>query len=182
MAIPSNIVSTIYTQLRKEGHVHRGRIGVSVQTISPAVAEGLSLSRDWGALVESNTGRTSGQGGREGRRYRTDGKWKNDPQRTATGSLHLPFADETENYATGVTGQDQLSMDVPVTDSVDDPQRFADMVNPEDNLVPRLGILAIGIDKNLAAMLPGLRNDYGVVVAAGCGTDPPLEPDCSRET
>ena len=52
-------------------------------------------------------------------------------------------------------------------DSVDDPQRFADMVNPEDNLVPKLGILAIGIDKSLAAMLPGLRNSYGVVVAAG---------------
>ena len=43
-------------------------------------------------------------------------------------------------------------------DSVDDPQRFADMVNPEDNLVPKLGILGIGIDKTLAAMLPGLRN------------------------
>ncbi len=64
-------------------------------------------------------------------------------------------------------GQDQLSIDVPVMESVDDPQRFADMVNPEDNLVPKLGILGIGIDKSLAAMLPGLRNSYGVVVAAG---------------
>jgi serine protease Do len=64
-------------------------------------------------------------------------------------------------------GPDELTIDVPVIDSVDDPQRFADMVNPEDNLVPRLGILAIGIDKTLAAMLPGLRNGYGVVVAAG---------------
>ena len=44
-------------------------------------------------------------------------------------------------------GKDELSIDVPVIDSVDDPQRFADMVNPEDNLVPKLGILAIGIDK-----------------------------------
>jgi serine protease Do len=34
-------------------------------------------------------------------------------------------------------------------------------------LVARLSILAIGIDKDLAAMLPGLRNSYGVVVAAG---------------
>jgi len=41
------------------------------------------------------------------------------------------------------------------------------MVNPEDNLVPKLGILAIGIDKDVAAMLPALRNSYGVVVAAG---------------
>ncbi len=59
-------------------------------------------------------------------------------------------------------GQNQLSMDVSVIDSVDDPQRFADMVNPEDNLVSKLGILGIGIDKDLAALLPGLRNSYGV--------------------
>jgi S1-C subfamily serine protease len=58
-------------------------------------------------------------------------------------------------------------MDVPVLESMDDPQRFADMVNPEDNLVPRLGILAVGIDKDVAALLPGLRNSYGVLVAAG---------------
>ena len=77
-------------------------------------------------------------------------------------------------------GTDQLTIDVPVIDSVDDPQRFADMVNPEDNLVPRLGILAIGIDKNLAAMLPDLRNSYGVVVAAGSRPPiSPVEPDCS---
>src|SRR5580658_7992415 len=36
-AIPSNIVSTVYSQLRKEGHVHRGRIGVYVETITPAL-------------------------------------------------------------------------------------------------------------------------------------------------
>jgi serine protease Do len=68
-------------------------------------------------------------------------------------------------------GADRLTIDVPVMDNVDDPQRFADMVNPEDNLVPRLGILAIGIDKNLAQLLPALRNSYGVVVAAGSTTD-----------
>jgi S1-C subfamily serine protease len=69
-------------------------------------------------------------------------------------------------------GSDHLSIEVPVEESEDDPQRFADMVNPEDNLVPRLGILGIGIDKKLAALLPDLRNAYGVVVAAGSATDP----------
>jgi serine protease Do len=59
----------------------------------------------------------------------------------------------------------------PVIDAVDDPTRFADLVNPEDNLIPRLGILGIGIDKKLAEMLPDLRNSYGVVVAAGSATD-----------
>ncbi len=50
-AIPSNIVKTVYAQIRKEGHVHRGEIGISAQTITPALAKGLSLPRDWGVLV-----------------------------------------------------------------------------------------------------------------------------------
>jgi len=66
---------------------------------------------------------------------------------------------------------DHLTVEVPVIDARDDPTRFEDLVNPEDNLVPRLGILAIGIDKKLAAMLPDLRNSYGIVVAAGSTTD-----------
>ena len=65
----------------------------------------------------------------------------------------------------------ELNIDVPVIDTVDDPQRFADMVTPENNLVSKLGILVIAIDKNLAAMLPELRNSYGLVVAAGSTSD-----------
>ena len=74
-AIPSNIVSTIYTQLRKEGHVHRGKIGIYVQTITPALAEGLGLARDWGVLVGDVTPGGSGrQGRRQGRRCGGDGQ------------------------------------------------------------------------------------------------------------
>jgi serine protease Do len=167
-AIPSNIVSTIYTQLRKEGHVHRGRIGISVQTISPAVAEGLSLSRDWGALVGDVTpdGPADKAGVKIGDIVLTaNGRTMRNARQLEAYIYRSPMKQKITLQV--LRGQDQLSIDVPVIDSVDDPQRFADMVNPEDNLVPKLGILAIGIDKGLAAMLPGLRNDYGVVVAAG---------------
>ena len=43
--------AAVLTELRKEGHVHRGKIGISVQSISPSLAEGLGLARDWGVLV-----------------------------------------------------------------------------------------------------------------------------------
>ena len=167
-AIPSNIVSTIYTQLRKEGHVHRGRIGISIQTISPAVAEGLSLARDWGALVGDVTpdGPADKAGVKIGDIVLTaNGRTMRNARQLEAYIYRSPMTQKITLQV--LRGQDELTIDVPVIDSVDDPQRFADMVNPEDNLVPRLGILAIGIDKGLAAMLPGLRNDYGVVVAAG---------------
>ena len=65
-----------------------------------------------------------------------------------------------------------LKFTMPVIERDDDPQRFADMVNPEKNLVRRLGILAIEITEKLAEMLPDLRHEYGIVVAARA-TDAP---------
>ena len=71
---------------------------------------------------------------------------------------------------------------MPIIDTVDDPERFADMVTPENNLIPKLGILVIAIDKKLAEMLPELRNSYGLVVAAGSASDLESGASCSRET
>jgi S1-C subfamily serine protease len=59
-----------------------------------------------------------------------------------------------------------------VHEQEDDPQRFADMVNPENNLVTKLGILAIELDEKVADMLPDLRHDYGLVVAARTASPP----------
>ncbi len=171
-AVPSNIVNSVYTQLRKEGHVHRGRIGVSVQTITPALAEGLKLSQDWGVVVGDV--QPGGPADKAGVKIGDVVLTLN--RRTMRNARQLEAyifrSPMKEKVTLGILrGSDQLSIDVPVLDTIDDPQRFADMVNPEDNLVSRLGILAIGIDKDLAQMLPDLRNSYGVVVAAGSTTD-----------
>jgi serine protease Do len=167
-AIPSNIVSTIYSQLRKEGHVHRGRIGIYVETVTPALADGLGLPRDWGVLVGDVTpeGPADKAGVKVGDLIESmNGRTMRNARQLEAYIYRSPM---TEKITLQVLREkDQLTMEVPVIDSVDDPQRFADMVNPEDNLVAQLGILAIGIDKDLAAMLPGLRNSYGVLVAAG---------------
>jgi serine protease Do len=74
-------------------------------------------------------------------------------------------------------GANRLTMDVPVTAQDDDPQRFADLVNPEKNLIPKLGILGVEIDRKLAPMLPDLRKPYGIVVAARASGSEGLEVD-----
>ena len=53
-----------------------------------------------------------------------------------------------------------------------DPERFADMVNPEDNLVPKLAILGLTIDDRVRQVLSGLRFPDGVLVAAQAGSPP----------
>src|SRR3989454_7305786 len=50
-AIPSNMAAFVYRQLRAYGHVHRGVIGMTGQEITPVLAKGLGLPRDWGILV-----------------------------------------------------------------------------------------------------------------------------------
>jgi serine protease Do len=56
---------------------------------------------------------------------------------------------------------------VPVIERPDDPTRFADLVSGPDNLVNRLGVVAISITGELKELLGGdLRIPGGVLVAA----------------
>lgn len=169
-AIPSNIVKNVYTQLRAEGHVHRSEIGVSVETVTPALATGLRLPQDWGVLIAD-----------------VEPKEPADRAGLQVGDLILSLNGKTmENarqfevnlyrYRVGQNVNLQvlregstLTYMVPVKEQEDDPQRFADMVDPEKNRINRLGILGIELDAKIVDMLPGLRRKYGVVVAARAG-------------
>jgi serine protease Do len=171
-AIPSNLVQRVYTQIRREGHVHRGRIGVYAQTISPTMAEGLGLAQDSGVILSDvePEGQADKAGAKVGDIVLTlNGKVMHSAPQLEMEIFRAPTGEKATLAV--LRGSDHLTIEVPVAQSDDDPQRFADLVNPEENLVPRLGILGIGIDKKLAELLPDLRNSYGVVVAAGSATD-----------
>ncbi|WP_242465106.1 trypsin-like peptidase domain-containing protein [Rhodospirillum rubrum] len=50
-AIPSNIARAVMEQILKDGTVRRGHLGVSIQTVSPVVAESLGLPRAAGVII-----------------------------------------------------------------------------------------------------------------------------------
>jgi serine protease Do len=50
-AIPSNMAKNIIAQLKEKGKVVRGWIGVSVQTVTPEIAQSFGLKETGGALV-----------------------------------------------------------------------------------------------------------------------------------
>jgi len=52
-AIPSNTVKTVVAQLMDGGSVARGWLGVSIQTVTPEIADALGLPKAKGALVAS---------------------------------------------------------------------------------------------------------------------------------
>jgi S1-C subfamily serine protease len=50
-AIPSDIVRSVYDQLKQSGKVSRGTIGLFVQDITPVMARGLGLTLQQGVVI-----------------------------------------------------------------------------------------------------------------------------------
>ncbi len=166
-AIPSNVVHSVTDQLRKEGHVHRGEIGVYAQTITPNLAAGLGLGREWGVLLADVEPDSPAEeaGLKPGDVVLSINRRVMENAREL--EVNLFRRPVGEKVAIEVQrGTQKLTFNVPIIERHDDPMRFADLANPEQNVVARLGILCIDITQKIAEMLPDLRKPYGVVVAA----------------
>ena len=178
-AAPSNIVRNVFDQIRRTGRVHRGEIGVRVQTVTAALAAGLGLRQEWGVVLSDVP--PDGAAARAGLRVRDmvlklDGKVMENARqlevdlypRIPGGSVSLEV----------LRGAERLTYVVTVGERLGDPERFADRVSPERNAVARLGVLALDLDDTVAQLLPPLRARAGVVVAtAGGRSEPdPLQP------
>jgi serine protease Do len=167
-AIPANTVKDVYLQLRKSGQVRRGEIGMMAQNITPAMAKGLSLAREHGVVVADVD--PEGPADRAGVK-RADVILSLDGQRMQSANqlkshIFRRQAGETVQIE-ALRGATPLFMTLSVREhpDADKANLLARLVHPEKNLVARLGILCIEIDKNLVAMIPGLRREYGLIVA-----------------
>jgi S1-C subfamily serine protease len=63
------------------------------------------------------------------------------------------------------TGQPR-TFGVEVVERKESSLRFTDLVTPDRNLVPEIGILALDLDAEIRKLLPQLRQRTGVLVAA----------------
>jgi serine protease Do len=175
-AAPSNIVRYVYEQIRKTGRVQRGTIGARAQSITPLLAGGLGLSRNWGVLISDvYPGWAAADAGlRVGDMVLTlDGKVMENGRQFRV-NLYRHSIGETVDIEV-MRGSQKLTFRVPVSDDMNDPDRFAGMVRPEDNLIEPLGILAIELDMRVKILLPGLRTREGAVVAARSLESPMIE-------
>jgi serine protease Do len=176
-AIPANIIRNVYQQIRQEGHVHRGEIGVYAQTITPPMAAGLQLSQDWGVLLSDVD--PGGPGDIAGLKpgdivLSLNGKVEPNARQMEVDLYRYPVGAKVDVQL--MRNGEKQTVQVVTVERHGDPLRFADMVDPAKNLVNRLGILGIDIDQRVSALLPDLRRHYGVVVAAR-GGDPAYSGD-----
>src|SRR3954471_4923917 len=76
-------------------------------------------------------------------------------------------------------GKTQQTFSVPTVEVKSDLDDVSGLADPEKNLVAPLGILGIEIDQRIASIAKGLRDPYGIIVAAraaGATIEVPLEP------
>ena len=63
-------------------------------------------------------------------------------------------------------GTAPVTLSVPVREEKHDMDQVISMADPAKNLVQALGIVGVEIDKKIASMVSGLRDPYGIIVAA----------------
>ena len=166
-AAPSNIVRTVYEQIRKNGRVRRGEAGIRPQTITPALASGLGLARDSGVvLADVLPGSPAARAGlRPGDLVlAVDGKTMENGRQLQI-ALYRRIAGDVVSLEILRSGQSRA---VPVTmaERLDPLGGLSESADPRQHLVPRLGILGLDLDRRLAEALPVLRVPSGVVVVS----------------
>jgi serine protease Do len=166
-AIPANTVGRIYAELRKAGHTHHGRIGILALTVTPSLAAGLKLPRDWGVILEDVQ-----PGGPADRAGLQPGDLVTAADGAAIRAVRQLLS-AVDRHALGeglkinvLRGTDKVEATVIVEERPDDPNRFLELVSEKTNLVSQLGILAIDMNEELSKLVTDLRKPAGVVVAA----------------
>jgi serine protease Do len=175
-AAPSNIVKTVFEQIKSGGRVRRGTVGVYAQTITPTLAAALKLPQDWGVILGDvfPQAPAAAAGLRIGDVVLAlDGK-RMENGRQFEVNLYRRAVGDTVMVDVLRDGKSQR-FHVAVAEREDDPTRFADLVSPEKNIVPRLGVLALDIDDRIRAMIGELRMPNGVLVAAKSADSPVSE-------
>lgn len=166
LAIPSNVVRSVYNQVRNDGHVHHHQLGVSARNITPALASGLGLDREDGVVIEdviplSPADTAALMPGDVV--LSVNQKRVQNIHQFALGLYSLAIG---ENARLEIQrGKQTTFYEVPLIEKQDVQGRLADLVTTEQSKVPQLGILALTLDDKLRSMLPPLRTRFGVVVA-----------------
>jgi serine protease Do len=164
-AIPARIVDFVYHSLRKYGHVHRVEIGAVAQEITPALADGLQLAQHWGVIVADV--KPDGPAAAAGLRIQDivltadDRRVETLPQLSS--ALYLHRLDEVLKLEI-LRGDKKMTLYVPAIEHRDQMDQLFDAADPEKNLVPRLGILAVDLTPDLQSKIGSLRIFSGVIV------------------
>ena len=180
-AIPSATARTVFKQLKQFGILRRQEIGISLQSITPTMAAALGLGQDHGIIISDvwPGGPADGSGLTPGDvLVSVDGDTADN---LPTVSYNFRLRDSTDPVRIVVRreGVEKSFFVRPVEERSEFDSAVAAASDPQQSLVPELGILGIEIDQRIAAAAKGLRDPYGILVvarASGGAAEVPLQP------
>src|SRR6185295_11836280 len=156
-----------------------GQVGFSMQTITPALAAGLGLSRTSGVMVSDVLPGSAAEAAGLGVKDVVTAVNGKPVESVPMLSLELSRYSAGENVALSLLrGNDAVTVTVTVMERPHPIDELAGLADPDKSAIARLGIIGIDVGDDTAAMLPGLRVSSGVFVAArtevSSGNDVPL--------
>src|SRR6201988_996345 len=177
-AVPCATARTVFRQLRQYGQLRRQEIGIGLQTITPTMAGGLGLARDYGLIPPHVLPGMPA----EARSFNpgdvlvsVDGQVA-DNLPTVISFFRLRDSREPVQLVV-MRGGSQQTFSVPAVEFKNDFDAVATSADPEKNLIQQFGILGVEIDRNIASAAKGLRDPTGIIVAArvaGATSEVPL--------
>ena len=177
-AVPCATARTVFKQLKQYGQLRRQEIGIGYQTITPVMAAGLGLARDYGVIISDvlPASPAESRGMRPGDiLVSVDGQ---PADNLPSVNYWFRLRDSNEDVKIVVLrGNTEQSFSVPAIELKSEFDSVSDVADPEKNLVAPLGILGIEIDQRILSVAKGLRGQYGIIVAArasGSTTEVPL--------
>jgi len=179
-AIPSAVVASTYAQLRKYGHPNRGTIGIQVQAVTPALAEGLHLERSSGVVISDVTPHSPAD--LAGLSVRDIVLRLNQRPIDSVPLLRLATATVQPSDRVEIDvlrGTTTRTVQIIVGENPNRLDALSDLADPKRDAVPALGILGADLTPRVRGFLPALRIPSGVLVVArtqGSGTGSLLLP------
>ena len=179
-AVPSATIRTAFGQLKQFGQLRRQEVGISLQTITPEMAVGLGLGRDHGVIVSDvwPGGPAEAAGLKTGDiLVSVDGE-PADNLPTVVYNFRIRDSPEKARIVV-LRGETQFDLFVTAVEQKSEFDAIASMADPEKNLVAELGLLGVEIDPRQITKASGLRDGYGIIVAAraaGARSEVPVLP------
>jgi serine protease Do len=166
-AAPSNIVKNVFTQIRRNGRVRRGEVGVSPQTVTPVLAEALGLADDAGVILADVD--PKGPAAKAGLQagdvvLALDGKPMENGRQFRVNLYTRPIGDVVRLDVQ--RGSERRAVSVTISERDDDVGRLAEIAAIQRELLPELGILVVDLSDRVAKLLPERRSDAGAVIVA----------------
>jgi serine protease Do len=166
-AIPAATVKYVYESLRMYGRVRRIEAGVLSQPITPELAAGLNLPRDWGVIIcdVDPKGAAQAAGVEAGDIIDSfDGR----PIYSLPGLLGAVFIHPVDQPVKlkVLRGEETHTLEIQAREATLPADQLGQMANSERGLVRRFGMLGVDLDDKIRTILPHLRSQAGVVVVA----------------